>query len=167
MQGAAQMTADPEVRRLIHAATDELDHVIQEVRGAVLSHGQRAGVSGLREKIIDLSSRLVTAADISFVGPANSTLDAATSAQLLGNLRRVLALIGEYATPARIDITAGDHAHDIVIQAAPLGPEADEPDRWFAGLRARATQAGVPVQIEHVPGGTRFTWHARISPGVR
>jgi signal transduction histidine kinase len=167
LQAAAKTSADPQVRRLIDAATDELDHVIREVRGVVFSHDQRVGGPGLREKIIDLSSRLVTAADISFAGPANGTLDAATSARLLDNLRQALALIGEYATPTRIDITARDAAHDIVIEAAPLGSEAGEPDRRFASLRARATQAGIPVQIEYVPGGARFTWHARIPPGAQ
>ena len=167
LQGAAKMTADPEVRRLIGAATDELDHVIQEVRDAVFGYEQRTGGRGLREQIIDLSSRLVTAADISFVGPPDGTLDAATSAQLLENLRQALALIGEYATPARIDITAGDNAHDIVIEASLLGPGAGEPARRFASLRARAAQAGIPVEIELVPGGTRFTWHARVPPGTQ
>jgi len=164
LQGAAKMTTDPAVRRLIDVATDELDHVIQEVRGTVFGHQQREGGRGLREQIIDLSSRLVTAADISFAGPPDGTLDAATSARLLVNLRQALALIGEYATPARIDIAVGDSAHDIVIGAALLGP--GEPARRFASLRARAAQAGIPVEIEHVPGGTRFTWHARITPGT-
>ena len=167
LRGAAKMTADPEVRRLIGAATDELDHVIQEVRDAVFGYEQRTGGRGLREQIIDLSSRLVTAADISFVGPPDGTLDAATSAQLLENLRQALALIGEYATPARIDITAGEKAHDIVIEASLLGPGAGEPARRFASLRARAAQAGIPVEIELVPGGTRFTWHARVPPGTQ
>ena len=167
LQGAAKMTADPEVRCLIRAATDELDRVIQEVRDAVFGYEQRSGGRGLREQIIDLSSRLVTAADISFVGPPDGMLDAATSAQLLENLRQALALIGEYATPARIDITAGDNAHDIVIEASLLGPGAGEPARRFASLRARAAQAGIPVEIELVPGGTRFTWHARVTPGTQ
>ena len=166
LRGAARMTIDPEVRRLIGVATDELDHVIREVRDAVFDYEQRTGRRGLREQIIDLSSRLVTAADISFAGPPDGTLDAATSAQLLENLRQVLALIGEYATPARIDITAGDNVHDIVIEASLLGPGAGEPTRRFASLRARAAQAGIPVEIRLVPGGTRFTWHARVPPGT-
>lgn len=167
LQGAAKMTADPEVCRLIGAATDELDHMIQEVRDAVFGYEQRTGGRGLREQIIDLSSRLVTTADISFVGPPDGTLDAATSAQLLENLRQALALIGEYATPARIDITAGDNAHDIVIEASLLDPGAGEPTRQFASLRTRAAQPGIPVEIELVPGGTRFTWHARVTPGTQ
>ena len=166
LRGAARMTIDPEVRRLIGVATDELDQVIREVRDAVFDYEQRTGRRGLREQIIDLSSRLVTAADISFAGPPDGTLDAATSAQLLENLRQVLALIGEYATPARIDITAGDNVHDIVIEASLLGPGAGEPTRRFASLRARAAQAGIPVEIRLVPGGTRFTWHARVPPGT-
>jgi len=158
LEGAVDMIADPEVRRLIGAATDELDHVIREVRGAVFGHEQRGGGRGLREKIIELSSRLVTAADITFTGPPDGTLDAATSARLLETLRQALALIGEYATPTRIDITAGDGANDIVIEAAPLGPH--DPAERFAGLRAQAWQAGIPVDIERVAGGARFTWHA-------
>ena len=165
LQGAARLTADPEIRRLIQAATDELDHVIREVRGAVFGHEQRGDGRGLREKIIELSSRLVTAADISFIGPPDGTLDAATSAWLLETLRQALALIGEYATPTRVDITAGDNAHDIVIEAAPLGPHAGDPARQFDGLRARAEQAGIPVDIEFVAGGTRFTWHAAVGSG--
>ena len=165
LQGAARLTADPEIRRLIQAATDELDHVIREVRGAVFGHEQRGDGRGLREKIIELSSRLVTAADISFIGPPDGTLDAATSAWLLETLRQALALIGEYATPTRVDITAGDNAHDIVIEATPLGTHAGDPAARFDGLRARAEQAGIPVDIEFVPGGTRFTWHAALGSG--
>jgi two-component system, NarL family, sensor histidine kinase DevS len=165
LQGAARLTTDPEIRRLIQAATDELDHVIREVRGAVFGHEQRGDGRGLREKIIELSSRLVTAADISFIGPPDGTLDAATSAWLLETLRQALALIGEYATPTRVDITAGDNAHDIVIEAVPLGPHAGDPAARFDGLQARAEQAGIPVDIEFVPGGTRFTWHAALASG--
>ena len=167
LRGAAKMTADPEVRCLIGAATDELDHVIQEIRDAVFGYEQRTGGRGLRGQIIDLSSRLVTAADISFAGPPDGTLDAATSVQLLNNLRQALALIGEYATPARIDITAGDNAHDIVIEASLLGPAAGEPASRFATLRARVAQAGIQAEIELAPGATRFTWHARVPPGTR
>jgi signal transduction histidine kinase len=167
LEAAAEITTDPAAGRLIGAATDELDHVVQEIRSAVFGHEQRTDGRGLREQIIDLSSRLVTAADISFAGPPDGTLDAATSAQLLENLRQALALIGEYATPARIDIAAGDTAHDIVIEAALLGPGTGEAGQRFASLRARAAQAGIPVEIEHVPGGTRFTWHARITPSAQ
>ena len=165
LQGAARMTADPEIRRLIGAATDELEQVIREVRGAVFGHEQRGDGHELREKIIELSSRLVTAADISFIGPPDGTLDAATSAWLLETLRQALALIGEYATPTRIDITAGDNTHDIVIDAAPLGPHEGDPASRFDSLRARARQAGIPVDVEFVAGGTRFTWHAAVGTG--
>ena len=165
LQGAARMTADPEIRRLIEAATDELDHVIREVRGAVFGHEQRGDGHELREKIIELSSRLVTAADISFIGPPDGKMDAATGVWLLETLRQALALIGEYATPTRIDITAGDNTHDIVIEAAPLGPHEGDPASRFDGLRARARQAGIPVDVEFVADGTRFTWHAAIGSG--
>ncbi len=165
LQGAARMTADPEIRHLIEAATEELDHVIREVRGAVFGHEQRGDGHELREKIIELSSRLVTAADISFIGPPDGTLDAATSAWLLETLRQALALIGEYATPTRIDITAGDNTHDIVIEAAPLGPHEGDPAARFDGLRARARQAGIPVDVDFVADGTRFTWHAAVGSG--
>ena len=165
LQGAGRMTADPEIRRLIGAATDELEQVIREVRGAVFGHELRGDGHELREKIIELSSRLVTAADISFTGPPDGTLDAPTSAWLLETLRQALALIGEYATPTRIDITAGDNTHDIVIEAAPLGPHEGDPASRFDGLRARARQAGIPVDVESVAGGTRFTWHAAVGSG--
>ena len=165
LQGTARMTADPEIRRLIGAATDELEQVIREVRGAVFGHEQRGDGHELREKIIELSSRLVTAADISFIGPPDGTLDAATSAWLLETLRQALALIGEYATPTRIDITAGENTHDIVIEAVPLGPDEGAPASRFDGLQARARQAGIPVDVEFVAAGTRFTWHATVGSG--
>ena len=35
------------------------------------------------------------------------------------------------------------------------------------GLRDSATQAGVRISIEPIPGGTRFTWRVPLIPPVR
>lgn len=60
LHGAAGLTSEPEVRRRVEAAIDELDQVIREIRQAIFTVGLHAHVSG--PEILDLGRQLASAA---------------------------------------------------------------------------------------------------------
>jgi len=147
LHGAAGLTAEPEVRRRIEAAIDELDHVVREVREAIFAVSPRASGSGL--EILDLGGQLAPAADICFTEPPGRGPDPEADARLRARLSQTLALISEYATPTRVDIVAGSCAYELVIRAVCLPPAtaSGEYPRWLADVQARAAWAGVSVDI--------------------
>jgi signal transduction histidine kinase len=159
LESAAGLTRNPEARRRIEAAVDELDQVICEIRTAVFQdlphpHGHR-----LSKDILDLSEQLATTASVRFSSLADRAMPADDNARLLMLLRQLLGLIGEHATPTGIEITADTVWYRLTIEAASLSPcaSAGESASWLSSVQASAAQTGVGVAIEPVPGGTRFT----------
>lgn len=156
LHGAAGLTTEPEVRRRVEAAIEELDHVVREVREAVFAVGPHAPGGGL--DILDLGGQLAPAADICFTGPPGGGLDPEALTRLRGRLFQALALIGEYATSTRIDIVADGSTHELVIDAVclPVALAAGEGPRWLADVRARATRAGISVDVRPEDGTIRL-----------
>ncbi len=155
LHGAAGLTTEPEVRRRVEAAIEELDHVVREVREVVFAVGPHASGSGL--DLLDLGGQLAPAADICFTGPPGGGPGPEALTRLRGRLFQALALIGEYATSTRIDIVADGGALEPMIQAACLPLVlADEGPGWLADVRARATQAGISVDVRPEDGTIRL-----------
>jgi hypothetical protein len=156
LHGAAGLTTEPEVRRRVDAAIEELDHVVRGVREAVYAAGPHASGGGL--DLLDLGGQLAPAADICFTGPPGGGLDPEALTLLRGRLFQALALIGEYATSTRIDIVADGNTHELVVQAVclPLALAAGEGPRWLADVRARATGAGISVDVRPEDGTIRL-----------
>lgn len=157
LQSAAGLTKQQEVRSRIDEAVDELDDVVHEIRQAVFLGGRHR--PGGRQEIAELAARLAPAAEIRFSGPPADGQDPARDARLRDSLHQALALIGEYATPTSIGITAGGSFHDLVIEAACLSP-AGEPSRWLAGLRTRAARAG--FRVDSRPESRTLTVRSRV-----
>lgn len=166
LQSAAGLTGDPQVRRRIEAAVSELDQVIRETRDALFRDLQQRQGRGLSQDVFRLSGQLATTASLSFTGPFGIAADTGVSARLLMVLRRLLALIGEHATPTSIDIAASPGSYTLTIDAAMLAPgsAAGQPPGWFPRIQATAARTGVSVATQPVPGGTRITCRLPITP---
>jgi hypothetical protein len=93
----------------------------------------------------------------------DGALDPGIAAQLLEVLDNAVGVIGERWAPFEISVEADDGGLVTVIHAVPLPVPAgvSVPDHDFVGLHASAAQAGIHIEIESRPGGTRFAW--RIS----
>jgi two-component system, NarL family, sensor histidine kinase DevS len=162
LQGTAEITLDPLVRRRVEKAIDDLDHVVHIIRDTVFGLEAHLQVRGLRAGIMDLCEGLSPVPDVTFHGPVDGTLQPAASAELLEVLDDALAVIRHHWTPVLIDVTVADGAHVTMLQVMPL-PEANgtrEPDREFPALRGRAAEAGIRIEIEPGPESVQIHWHA-------
>ncbi len=162
LQSTAAVSTDPLVRRRIEQAINDLDQVVRVVRDTVFGLEAHLNVLGLRAGIVRLCEQLSPVPDVSFQGPVDGTLHPAASIELLEVLDDALALIGRHWAPVLISVTAGDGAHITMLQAVPR-PDATgtgAPDGEFGGLRDRAAQAGIRIEIEPGPRRVQFCWHA-------
>ena len=164
LQGAAALTAEPEVRRRVSASVDDLDQVLRILRDTIFGLEHRLKGRGLRQEILDLCRQLSPTPEISFSGPVDGALHPGTRVQLVDVLREALDQIGQHSTPARIGITADNDSCLTVIEAALLPhPVEAHGSAQELSLRDRASQAGIRMHIEPIPGGTRFAWQVPLS----
>ena len=162
LQSVVTMAVDPLVHRRVEQAIDDLDRVIQIIRDAVFDLGAYPRTRELRAGILYLSEQLSPVPHITFRGQVDDGLHPTTSAELLDILRDALAVIRARWFPVAIDVAAVDGAPVIILRAVPLPAvmAGGEGDDEFSGLRARAAQAGVRVEIESRPDLVQVSWHA-------
>ncbi len=162
LQNTAAMTIDPLMRRRVERAINDLDHVVQIIRDTVFGLEHRLKDRGLRAGIVHLCEQLSPVPDVTFRGPVDGALHPTASAELLDVLGDALAVIGHCCAPVLINVTAADGAHVTVLRAVPL-PDAvgtGGPDCDFAGLRGRAAEAGIGIEIQPGPQFVQISWHA-------
>jgi len=164
LQSAASLTTQDEVSRRLKVTIDELDQAVLILRDAIFGLEHRLPGNGIRQEVLDLCARLSPAPEISFTGPVDGALRDGGKDQLLGMLRETLELIADHAIPDRIAITARDDSCLAVIEAGPIpsGGPAKPPSRELDSLRDKAIEAGVSVDIQPIPGGTRFAWQVPL-----
>jgi Histidine kinase len=169
LESAAGLIRDPQVRRRIETAVDELDQVIREIRNAVFQDVGHSHQRRLTRLIPDLGGQLATTATVTFSGPADGAIPAGDTARLLVVLRQILGLIGEHATPASVDIAADTSSYSLTIDAATLSPgtPTGEPASWLSSIQAAAAQSGVSVAFQPTPDGMRFTCRLPMTPPQR
>jgi signal transduction histidine kinase len=172
LQGAADLAAEPEVRRRVGTSVEELDDVVRMLRNAVFGLEHRQRRPGLRQEVLGLCSTLSPMPEMSFAGHADQALSAEAQARLLELLRETFVLIGPDAVAGRVEVTIEADACLVVIDAAPgercgaeTGPERPEQD--FSGLLDRAAQAGTRVDIRTTPDGVRVSRQLPLSSPVQ
>jgi signal transduction histidine kinase len=168
LQGAAALTAEPEVRRRVEASVEDLDHVLRILRDTIFGLDQHLQRQGFRREIVGLCGQLSPAPELSFSGPVDGALHPVVETQLVEILREALAAIGQHATPSRIEIAAEDSRYVTVIEAAllPHAVKTDGPVDMFSSLQDSAARAGIRADIEPVPDGIRFAWHVPMNPAA-
>jgi signal transduction histidine kinase len=165
LQGAAALTAEPEVRRRVGASIDDLDQAIRMLRDTIFGLEQRMQSRKLRQEVLDLCQDMSPAPEISFAGPVDGALDPGARAQLLDVLREALGLIGRQAIPTHISISADGDACITVIETA-ARPDADGSRGEYPDLHDRAERMGVTLAVEPTPGGTKLAWQFPLSSGT-
>lgn len=166
LQGAAARTSDPEVRRRVETSIDDLDHVLRILRSTIFSLEQRLMAHGLRAEITELCSQLSPGPELSFSGPVDGSLHPGIRGQLMEILGEALDHISQYFIPARVGVTADRSSYVTVIEAAarPGTAELAKPAWDVSHMRDTASQAGIHLDIQPIPGGTRFAWRIPLAP---
>ena len=229
LQAAVSMTARGSVASRIESAIHDLDEAMRLIRQSIfgLRDGGRGGggresgrAGGLRQGILALCGQLTPAGgrapEVTFSGPVDDAIPAATGQRLLHLLGDAFAVIGA-SGPAgqgrrhgrrwRARHGRGNPAPVAARRRGrkrrqPEQPRREQPGRerrrserpgreqprrerpagngaarngpagssaagngpagnsaGYARLRAMASQFGADIEIEEMPGGTRFAWH--------
>jgi len=168
LQGTASLTTEREVRRRVESSVADLDRAVRLVRQAIFGLEREANGHGLRRDVLDLCGRLTPAPEVIFTGPVDRALQPRARAQLLDMLHETLEVLDGQSVPARVSIAAGDDSCVAVVEAGlrPGPATRSGPARELSGLRDAAARAGVRVDIEPVPGGTRLAWRFPRDPPV-
>jgi signal transduction histidine kinase len=168
LQGAASLTTEREVRRRVESSVADLDQVVRQVRQAIFGLEHEAAGRGLRLDVLDLCGRLTPAPEVTFIGPVDGALQPRARAQLLDMLYEALSMLNGQSVPTRVSIAARDDSCVAVVEAG-LRPDVAARNGGMGGelscLRDAASRAGVSVDIESVPGGTRLAWRFPVGAG--
>src|SRR5215831_11931029 len=169
LEGAASLTTEREVRWRIESSVADLDRVVRLVRQAIFGLGHEEPGRGLRLDVLDLCGRLTPVPEVTFSGPVDGALHPAARTQLLVMLHETLGLLDQQSVPARVSIAAGDDSCEAVVEAG-LRPDPAARNggsaRGLSCLRDEAARAGIRVDIEPTPGGTRLAWRFPRRPPV-
>ena len=121
LQGAGQLTGEPELRRRIDAVVQNLDDAIKLLRQSIFGLGHGLPVRGLRRGILDISNELTPllgmVPEVVLEGPIDTAVPPPLGAQLLTALREALAQSGSSARATRVTVTvaAGPDAVSLTI----------------------------------------------------
>jgi signal transduction histidine kinase len=169
LQGAASLTMEREVRRRVESSVADLDRAVRLIRQAIFGLEHEATSGSLRLDVLDLCGRLTPAPEVTFSGPVDGALSPRARTQLLDMLHETLEVLDGQSVPARVSIAVSDDSCVAVVEAG-LRPGPAAPNggsvRELSGLRDAAARAGVSVDIEPVPGGTRLAWRVPRRPPV-
>ena len=168
LQGTVPRARDPEVRRRLTDAVDDLQGVIQEIQTTIFDlHAAPQGTSALRQRIDEAIAQLAGTqlrTTVQFVGPL-SVVDGTLADHAEAVVREALsnAVRHAEATTVTVRITVDD---DLRIEVSDNG--RGMPDEFtgsgLTDLRQRAAQAGGDFTIESAPdtGGTLLRWSAPL-----
>jgi signal transduction histidine kinase len=162
LQGTAAMVADPLARHRVEQAVGDLDHVVQLIRDAVFHLQAHLTGPGLRAGIVHLCDQLSPVPEVTFHGPVDGALPPLARTELLDILHDALAVLHRHWAPVHVHVTAAGGAHVTVLQAVrrPGAQAAAGPGQEFPGLRQRAAQAGMRIDIQQRPESVQIRWHA-------
>lgn len=166
LESAAELSAEPEVRRRIDDAIANLDDAVRIFRNTAFRPEYRQSDRGLREELLDMLWRVAPDAEISFSGPVDGALPPGARAVLVDMLREALDLISPHLVPARVAVSADEHAQVTVIEAVRAPGLASGPAHEFRSLRDWAAHAGIGLDIQPDAQVTRFAWNIPLSIGA-
>jgi len=163
LQGALSFSMAAQARRRVESSVTDLDDTVRLLRQAIFGVEHRRDGLGLRQQVLQLCAGLSPVPEITFAGQVDDALLADTG-QLLSMLRLTLEVVGRRAGHTAIYVRAGENLSFAVtgtgLQARPADGAAGDGD--LLPLRHQAGQAGFPIEIEPVPGGTRLTWQVPL-----
>jgi signal transduction histidine kinase len=161
MQGAA-----PEVEDRLHAAIDEVDATIRDIRSTIFELTPYRERRGLKRRILELGAEIApllpSAPEIRFDGPLDAAVDAAVADQLQAVVREALTNVARHASASRVVVeisVGGDPAClEVTVRDDGVGLHRSSPSEGGMGLRniaERARDLGGSCTVE--PGEERGT----------
>jgi hypothetical protein len=169
LQSAADLTAEPEVRRRVDASVEDLDQAVRTLRDAVFGLKSRARPGGLRQQILGLCRELSPVPELSFNAETEGAVSAQVQAQILGLLRQSFNLIGADRIVPGVDVSVAGDACLVTIDASSRDHQAEElgSGQDFSELLARARKIGVGIDAEIISGGIRLGWRLPLDQSAR
>jgi signal transduction histidine kinase len=178
LQGTARLAQRPDVAARLQDAVEDLDETVRHIRTVIFGLETVTNrEDGVRHRIMALtreaSGALGFLPEVTFTGPVETLLDAATGAEILATVREALSNVARHAaaTAVTVALVGGD---EITLRVADNGRglPAQEHLRRGLGLRNMASRAealgGRFVARVGEDGGTVVEWTVpRPQPGGR
>ncbi|BBX65912.1 histidine kinase [Mycobacterium saskatchewanense] len=168
LQGAVSRAHDPEVRRRLDVAVDDLQGVIQDIQTTIFDlHAAPQGTLRLRQRIDEAIAELVGTAlrtTVQYVGPL-SVVDDALAGAAEAVLRQALSNAVRHAGATTVSVRVSV-VDELCIEVSDDGrplPDRDA-DGGLADLRRRVAEVGGVLTIQSAPGAddTLIRWSAPL-----
>ncbi|MGE5137071.1 MAG: sensor histidine kinase [Gemmatimonadota bacterium] len=172
LQGAGQLTGEPELRRRIDAVVQNLDDAITLLRQSIFGLGHGLPVRGLRRGILDVSNELTPllgmVPEVVLDGPIDTAVPPPLGAQLLTALREALAQSGRGAHATRVSVTVAAGPDTVCLTIADDGVgwaarAAGDGPRLHT-LRDLAERMGGTLRTRPADGGEELVWQVPLPP---
>jgi signal transduction histidine kinase len=169
LQGLSARVGSDVARDKLSSFIDDLDDTIRAIRQTIFSLQEPAeSASGLRGEALRVVSEAVSALgfepELTFEGPLDSTVPAATVPEVLAVLREGLSNVARHAkaSSARVWLTADPRRWRLtmVVEDDGIGPSpGDVPGLGTATMAARARRLGGTCTLTaREPHGARLEW---------
>ncbi|MCP2259106.1 GAF domain-containing protein [Streptoalloteichus tenebrarius] len=170
LQGTLRRSADPEVRRRIQQAVEQLDQTVREIRTSIFDLHTPAGAeeTSLRRRLLDVVSEASAGGDMTpavrVSGPVDTLVPPELGQHAVAVLREAVSNAVRHGRASTVDVIV-DAGDDLVLEVVDDGVGID-PAVARSGLRnleQRATECGGTFTVRPEPGGgTRLRWQAPL-----
>ena len=160
------MILDPEARRRVDAAVDELDITVRHIRTVIFDVGRGASQEelSLRSRVISVTREAARALGfeprVVFDGPVDASVPETIADELVSSAREALSNVARHAGASAVDVeVAVDHA-EVMLRVRDNGTGISEEallvgGRGLNNLRARAEKCRGTLTVG--PGGSGGT----------
>ncbi len=158
LQGATRLILDPEARRRVDAAVDELDVTVRHIRTVIFDVGRATSEDdlSLRGRIIAMTREAARALGfeprVVFDGPVDTAVPEGVAGELVSSAREALSNVVRHASATAVDVEVGVDHSEVVLRVRDNGKGISEEARTGAGrglgnLRARAERCHGTLNI--------------------
>lgn len=171
LQGGVRRITDPEARRRVTSAVEQLDQTVQEIRTSIFDLHTSADDSGisLRRRLLDTVAELSADTAVSPSIRIDGAVDTLVQQQEIAEhavavLREAVSNALRHAQASEIIVTV-EAAENLIIDVVDngIGIPAGTARSGLLGIERRAAKCAGTATIEPGPrGGTRVTWRVPL-----
>jgi signal transduction histidine kinase len=171
LQGGVRRISDPEARRRVVRAVEQLDETVREIRTSIFDLNTSAddGTISLRRQMLDIVAELSSDAPVSPSIRINGAVDTLVPPEIgehaLAVLREGLSNALRHAQAGEIIVTV-EASDDLIIDVLDdgIGLPGDVARSGLLGIERRALECDGTATLAPGPkGGTRLTWRAPLT----